>query len=337
MAPRPLIFAMANPDPEIRPELVRSVRDDAIIATGRSDYPNQVNNVLCFPFIFRGALDCGATEINEAMKRACAEAIAKMARAEASDVVLAAYGAENLRFGPDYIIPKPFDPRLITEIAPLVAQAAMDSGVATRPIADMAAYRERLQRFVFRSGLLMKPVFDQAARAPQRVVYAEGEAERVLHCRPAGAVASGSPQPILIGDTGRIAERMRDARPDASGRAATSPSSIPTGSTPRATPPTCTGASAATGSSPREALRGVRHDPTVLACLMLARGEADAAICGSGGRFGHHLKRLEGILGTQARGAGALDAERAGAAAGDDLHRRRLRQPRPDAPRRSPT
>ena len=133
-----------------------------IIGTGRSDYPNQVNNVLCFPFIFRGALDCGATEINEAMKRACAEAIARLARVEASDVVLAAYGAESLRFGPDYIIPKPFDPRLILEIAPLVAQAAMDTGVATRPIADMAAYRERLQRFVFRSGLLMKPVFDAA-------------------------------------------------------------------------------------------------------------------------------------------------------------------------------
>ena len=208
MAPRPLIFAMANPDPEIRPEAGAPVRDDAIIATGRSDYPNQVNNVLCFPFIFRGALDCGATEINEAMKRACAEAIARMARAEASDVVLAAYGAESLRFGPDYIIPKPFDPRLILEIAPLVAQAAMDTGVATRPITDMAAYRERLQRFVFRSGLLMKPVFDAAARSPRRVVYAEGEAERVLHCAQQ-ALQTGIAEPILVGDTGRITERIR--------------------------------------------------------------------------------------------------------------------------------
>ena len=199
---------MANPDPEIRPEAVRAVRDDAIIATGRSDYPNQVNNVLCFPFIFRGALDCGATEINEPMKRACAEAIAKMARAEASDVVLAAYGAESLRFGPDYIIPKPFDPRLILEIAPLVAQAAMDTGVATRPITDMAAYRERLQRFVFRSGLLMKPVFDAAARAPRRVVYAEGEAERVLHCAQQ-ALQLGIAEPILVGDTERITDRIR--------------------------------------------------------------------------------------------------------------------------------
>ena len=208
MAAKPLIFAMANPDPEIRPEAVRAVRDDAIVATGRSDYPNQVNNVLCFPFIFRGALDCGATEINEPMKRACAEAIAKMARAEASDVVLAAYGAESLRFGPDYIIPKPFDPRLILEIAPLVAQAAMDTGVATRPITDMAAYRERLQRFVFRSGLLMKPVFDAAARAPRRVVYAEGEAERVLHCAQQ-ALQLGIAEPILVGDTQRITERIR--------------------------------------------------------------------------------------------------------------------------------
>jgi len=295
MAARPLIFAMANPDPEIRPEAVRAVRDDAIIATGRSDYANQVNNVLCFPFIFRGALDVGATEINEAMKRACAEAIAKMARAEASDVVLAAYGAESLSFGPDYIIPKPFDPRLILEVAPIVAQAAMDSGVATRPIADMVAYRERLQQFVFRSGLLMKPVFDAAARNPRRVVYAEGEAERVLHCAQQ-AIQLGIARPILVGDTARITERLRGlglsmrpgedveivdpARIDAESYAADLHARV-----------------GRLGVSGKEALRGVRADPTVLACLMLARGEADAAICGSGGRFGHHLKRLEGILG----------------------------------------
>ena len=295
MAAKPLIFAMANPDPEIRPEAVRAVRDDAIVATGRSDYPNQVNNVLCFPFIFRGALDCGATEINEPMKRACAEAIAKMARAEASDVVLAAYGAENLRFGPDYIIPKPFDPRLILEIAPLVAQAAMDTGVATRPITDMAAYRERLQRFVFRSGLLMKPVFDAAARAPRRVVYAEGEAERVLHCAQQ-ALQLGIAEPILVGDTQRISERIRalglDIRPGEDVEIA-DPAKIDADSY-AADLHARVGRS---GISAKEALRGVRSDPTVLACLMLARGEADAAICGSGGRFGHHLKRLEGILG----------------------------------------
>jgi len=295
MAPRPIIFAMANPDPEIRPEAVRSVRSDAIIATGRSDYPNQVNNVLCFPFIFRGALDCGATEINEAMKRACAEAIARMARAEASDIVLAAYGGENLRFGPDYIIPKPFDPRLITEIPPIVAQAAMDTGVATRPIADMEAYRQRLQRFVFRSGLLMKPVFDAAARSPRRIVYAEGEAERVLHCAQQ-ALSIGIAEPILIGDAGRIAERIKALglriepgkdvtivdpnRIDVESYAAELHKRV-----------------GRMGVAAKEALRRVRADPTVLACLMLARGEADAAICGSGGRFGHHLQRLESILG----------------------------------------
>ena len=295
MAARPIIFAMANPDPEIRPEAVRSVREDAIMATGRSDYPNQVNNVLCFPFIFRGALDCGATEINEPMKRACAEAIARMARIEASDVVLAAYGADNLRFGPDYIIPKPFDPRLILEVAPIVAQAAMDTGVATRPIADMDAYRERLQRFVFRSGLLMKPVFEQAAREPKRVVFAEGEAERVLHAA-LQASSMGIARPILIGKAARIADRAQelglslgeDGQADV-----VDPDEIDVESY---------GAllhqqAGRNGINPREARRGVRSDPTVLAALMVESGEADAAICGVNGRFGHHLTRVQGIIG----------------------------------------
>ncbi|MFT3973196.1 MAG: NADP-dependent malic enzyme [Amaricoccus sp.] len=295
MAARPIVFAMANPDPEIRPELVHEVRNDAIVATGRSDYPNQVNNVLCFPFIFRGALDCGATEINETMKRACAEAIARLARIEASDVVLAAYGAENLRFGPEYIIPKPFDPRLIVEVAPIVAQAAMDSGVATRPITDMDAYRERLQGFVFRSGLLMKPVFDQAARSPKRVVFAEGEAERVLHA--ASQIASLKiARPILIGSAAKIAERAEELRLKIG----------PDGNIDVVDPATVDVESYAailhrragrSGVNPREALRGVRNDPTVLACLMVERGEADAAICGANGRFGHHLARVEGIIG----------------------------------------
>lgn len=308
MAAKPIIFAMANPDPEIRPELVHAVRSDAIVATGRSDYPNQVNNVLCFPFIFRGALDCGATEINETMKRACAEAIAKMARAEASDVVLAAYGADSLRFGPDYIIPKPFDPRLILEVAPLVAQAAMDSGVATRPITDMDAYRERLQSFVFRSGLLMKPVFDAAARSPRRVVYADGEAERVLHCAQQ-ALSLGIAEPILIGDTTRITERIRalslSIRPG-EGVTIVDPNRIDADSYAA----DLHQRAGRLGVSGKEALRGVRSDPTVLACLMLARGEADAAICGSDGRFGHHLKRLEGILGRKpgVRSLSALNA-----------------------------
>src|SRR5262245_7176966 len=184
MADRPLIFALANPVPEIMPEDVRTVRADAVVATGRTDYPNQINNVLCFPFLFRGALDVGATAINEDMKKAAVSALAAIAESEASDIVLSAYRAERFVFGPDYIIPKPFDPRLITEIAPAVAKAAMASGVATRPIADFDAYRERLSRFVYRSGFVMKPIFDAAraeqARAPKRLVYAEGEQPVVL-------------------------------------------------------------------------------------------------------------------------------------------------------------
>ena len=176
LADKPLILALANPDPEIAPDIARAARPDAIVATGRSDYPNQVNNVLCFPFIFRGALDVSATTINEAMKIAAVEAIAGLARMEASEVVAAAYGGAAPVFGPDYIIPKPFDPRLILEIAPAVARAAMESGVARRPIADFDAYRRDLERFVFRSGQLMRPVFEAAKQAPnRRIVYAEGE------------------------------------------------------------------------------------------------------------------------------------------------------------------
>ncbi|HNB27944.1 MAG TPA: phosphate acyltransferase, partial [Alphaproteobacteria bacterium] len=180
MARQPLIFALANPTPEILPEEVQAVRTDAIIATGRSDYPNQVNNVLCFPFIFRGALDVGATAINQEMKIACVHALANLAKAESSDIVASAYGIESMAFGRDYLIPKPFDPRLILEIAPAVAKAAMDSGVATRPITDWPAYRDKLNQFVFRSGLIMKPLFERARRDCKRVVFAEGEEERVL-------------------------------------------------------------------------------------------------------------------------------------------------------------
>ena len=180
MAERPMVLALANPEPEILPELVREVRPDALIATGRSDYPNQVNNVLCFPFLFRGALDVGATKINQAMKLACVEAIGDLAMQEASDVVAAAYGGKPFQFGPDYLIPTPFDPRLMTDIPPKVAKAAMDSGVATRPIEDFDAYRTNLREFVFRSGLVMKPIFERAMAEPQRIVFAEGEASRVL-------------------------------------------------------------------------------------------------------------------------------------------------------------
>ena len=180
MAAKPLILALANPEPEILPDVAKQARPDAIIATGRSDYPNQVNNVLCFPFIFRGALDVGATTINEAMKIAAVKAIADLATAEQSDIVAAAYGEQNVRFGPEYLIPRPFDPRLIVQIAPAVAKAAMDSGVATRPIENFGAYRDSLQQFVYNTGFIMKPLFAAAKQSPQRIVYAEGEDERVL-------------------------------------------------------------------------------------------------------------------------------------------------------------
>ncbi len=295
MAPNPLIMAMANPEPEIRPEVVRSVRDDAIIATGRSDYTNQVNNVLCFPFIFRGALDVGATAINEEMKKACARAIAQIARAEASDVVLAAYGADKLSFGPDYIIPTPFDPRLILEIAPAVAKAAMDSGVATRPIADLEAYREKLSRFVFRSGMLMKPVFEKARRDLKRVVYAEGESERVLQAAQESS-DSGIARPVLIGGQDFIARRIRELG-----------LRLSIGDTVEVIDPhALSGTDYATtlheiagreGIPPTEAARAIRSDATALAFLMLRRGEVDAAICGVDGRFAHHLKIMRSLIG----------------------------------------
>ncbi len=198
MADRPLILALANPEPEILPDVAKRARPDAVVATGRSDYPNQVNNALCFPFIFRGALDVGATQINEAMKIAAVKAISALATAEQSDVVASAYGEQNLVFGPEYLIPKPFDPRLIVQIAPAVAKAAMDSGVATRPIEDFSAYRDSLQQFVYHSGFIMKPLFTAAKRAPQRIVYAEGEDERILRAVQV-VVDEGLARPILIG------------------------------------------------------------------------------------------------------------------------------------------
>ncbi len=198
MAARPLILALANPEPEIRPEEVKKVKPDAVMATGRSDYPNQVNNVLCFPFIFRGALDVGATTITREMEIAAVKAIADLAQAEQSDIVAAAYGEQNLSFGPEYLIPRPFDPRLIAKVAPAVARAAMESGVATRPIADFDAYRERLNQFVYQSGLIMKPVFAAAKNAPKRVVYCEGEDERVLRAVQQ-VVDEGIARPTLVG------------------------------------------------------------------------------------------------------------------------------------------
>jgi malate dehydrogenase (oxaloacetate-decarboxylating)(NADP+) len=206
MAQKPMILALANPTPEIMPEEARSARPDAIIATGRSDYPNQVNNVLCFPFIFRGALDCGATEINTPMKLACVRAIADLAMAEASDVVAAAYGDQSLKFGPEYIIPKPFDPRLISTVPVAVAKAAMESGVAKRPIKDLKAYGKELSQLVFRTGYMMKGVFDRAIEDPRRVVFAEGEDDRVLRAAQQ-AIDEGIAKPILLGRPTVIAEK----------------------------------------------------------------------------------------------------------------------------------
>ena len=219
MASRPLILALANPEPEIRPELAKEVRPDAIIATGRSDYPNQVNNVLCFPFIFRGALDVGATTINEEMKLAAVRAIAELAQAEQSDVVSAAYGTQDLRFGPDFLIPRPFDPRLILTVAPAVAQAAIDSGVATRPFADIETYRRSLQGFVYTSGTVMQPVFAAAAEAgSKRIAYAEGEDDRVL--RAAQVVVD---ERLATPDPGRAARRDRAEDQDPGPAASTRP------------------------------------------------------------------------------------------------------------------
>jgi len=295
MADDPILFAMANPDPEITPEKVRVVAPNAIVATGRSDYPNQVNNVLCFPFLFRGALDCGASGINEEMKRACAIGIAELAKKAAPHVVLTTYNADSMVFGRDYIIPKPFDPRLITEIAPLVAQAAMDSGVAARPIADMEAYKEDLRKHVFRSGLLMKPAYEVAASDPKRVVYAEGESERVLHCANL-AVLQGIARPVLVGNAPRI-----------KARAAELGLSLDFDADIRIIDPETIDIDdyasdlhkriGRSGVSLQEARRGVTSDPTVLACLALARDEVDAVVCGTGGRFGHHLERVESIIG----------------------------------------
>lgn len=210
MADQPLVFALANPTPEILPEEVKAVRPDAVMATGRTDYPNQVNNVLCFPFIFRGALDVGATTITREMEIAAVKAIAELARAEQSDVVAAVYSSENLAFGPDYLIPKPFDPRLITVIAPAVAKAAMDCGVATRPIKDFAVYKDQLQQFVYHSGTIMKPLFGIAKKIPaeqKRIVFCEGENERVMRAVQV-ILDENIANPILIGRPSVIEHRI---------------------------------------------------------------------------------------------------------------------------------
>ncbi len=288
LAKSPLIMALANPEPEILPELVVASRPDAIVATGRSDYPNQVNNVLCFPFIFRGALDVGATEINEAMKKAAAEAIAELARAEVSDVVASAYAGQVPLFGRDYVIPKPFDPRLILEIAPAVAKAAMDSGVARRPIADFEAYRTELEGYVYRSGQLMRPVFAQARDCKRRIAYAEGEDERVLRGVQT-VVDEQLARPVLIGHRETIEAKVRELGlrltpdrdieifdPDAD------PSVEEISAEYRAVVER-------RGVPPAAANRRVVTRPTVTAAMLLRRAMVDGALVGGGGDWWRHF------------------------------------------------
>jgi len=296
MGKRPIILALANPVPEIMPEEALKVRPDAIMATGRSDYPNQVNNVLCFPFIFRGALDAGATAINEDMKLACVKALADLAQAEPSEVVAKAYGGEAGRFGPDYLIPRPFDPRLILEIAPAVARAAMDSGVATRPIADFDAYRQTLAQFVFRSGLVMKPIFERARRAAQRIIYAEGEDERVLRAMQV-VVDEGLAQPIVVGRPKVIQTRLKRLG------LRIAPGSDFEIINPQSDPrydrywQTYHELLKRKGVSPDRARTLVRTNSTIIAALAVHLGDADAMICGVEGRYSRHLEYVRNVIG----------------------------------------
>lgn len=298
MAAHPLILALANPEPEILPPLAKEARPDAIICTGRSDFPNQVNNVLCFPFIFRGALDVGASTINDEMKLACVRAIADLAMAEQSDVVADAYSGESLKFGPDYIIPKPFDPRLIVKIAPAVAQAAMDSGVATRPIADMTAYHESLLQFVYKSNLFMKPVFSAAKKAKARVVYAEGEDERVLHAVQE-IVDQKLAQPILIGRPSVI--DMRIEKLGLRIRPGVDFELVNNENDPRYREywNEYYQLRKRHGVSQEFAKREVRRKTTLIGALMMRRGEADAMVCGTYGHYQDHLDFVCQTIGRQ--------------------------------------
>jgi len=296
MAGNPVILALANPDPEILPEEAMAARDDVVMATGRSDYPNQVNNVLCFPFIFRGALDVGATAINEEMKIACVRALADLAMASSSDVVARAYGGQSLTFGRDYLIPRPFDPRLITEIAPAVARAAMDSGVATRPIADFEAYRQQLSRFVFRSGFVMKPVFDRARENPMRLAYAEGESRRVL--RAARQVLDDSlARPILIGRPPVIERRIAEMGLGMRAGEDFELVNIHQDDRFRAYWSAYHELLGRGGVSTEEAKTVVRTQNTAVAALMVKLGDADAMLCGTVGRFRQHLRHVTRVIG----------------------------------------
>jgi malate dehydrogenase (oxaloacetate-decarboxylating)(NADP+) len=296
MARRPLILALANPTPEILPEEVKAVRDDAVIATGRSDYPNQVNNVLCFPFIFRGALDVGATTINEPMKLAAVKAIADLALAEQSDIVANAYGHENVSFGPEYLIPRPFDPRLIVKIAPAVAQAAMDSGVATAPITDFPAYVDRLNEFVYHSGLIMKPVFGAAKEAPKRIVYTEGEDERVLRAVQV-IVDEGLAKPILVGRKDVVKRRIeRFGLRLKMGRdfELTDPEGDPRY---RDYWTEYHRLTERKGVTIPIAKLEMRRRTTLIGAMMIHKGEADGMLCGMIGSYAAHLFFIDQVLG----------------------------------------
>jgi len=296
MAERPLILALANPEPEISPEEAKAARPDCVIATGRSDYPNQVNNVLCFPFIFRGALDVGATTINDEMEIAAVRAIAELAQAETSEQVALAYGIESISFGPEYIIPRPFDPRLIARVAPAVARAAMDSGVATRPIADIDAYRESLSQFVYQSGIIMKPLFSAAKKAPRRVVYAEGEDERVLRATQI-VVDEGLARPILVGRPQVVEQRLQRlglrVRPGKEFELV-NPESDPRY---RDYWGTYHKLMERKGVTPDFARVEMRRTTTLIGAMMMRKGEADGMLCGTSGVFAMHLHFVDAVIG----------------------------------------
>jgi malate dehydrogenase (oxaloacetate-decarboxylating)(NADP+) len=297
MAPRPLILALSNPEPEIRPELARQVRPDCIVGTGRSDYPNQINNSLCFPFIFRGALDVGATTINEPMKLATVHALAELARAEQSDIATAAYGGEvTAGFGPDYLIPRAFDPRLITRIAPAVAKAAMESGVATRPIADLEAYRSRLTQFVYRSASAMRPVFEAAKRYPKRVIYAEGEDARVLQAAQA-AVAEGLCTPILVGRAELIATRIEKLALRLEPGRNCEVVNVLSDSRFRDAWLEYYELAKRQGVSREKAMEEMRSRTTLIGSILVRRGAADAMLCGTVGNYLDHLKYVRRVIG----------------------------------------
>ncbi len=296
MAKKPLILALANPEPEILPDVAKQVRSDAVIATGRSDFPNQVNNVLCFPFIFRGALDVGATMINEPMKLAAVNAIADLAQAEQSDIVAMAYADQDMQFGSEYLIPKPFDPRLIVKIAPAVAQAAMDSGVATRPIEDLSVYRDKLTQFVYHSGLIMKPVFSAAKQNPKRVVYCEGEDERVLRAVQV-VVDEGLAKPILVARPEVLLPRIEKCglriQPDRDFELV-NPNSDDRF---RDYWQDYHKLMERKGVSVEYAKREVSRRTTLMGALMVRRGDADAMICGTIAEFALHLEYVSSVIG----------------------------------------